>query len=75
MAISKRESLLARMEHLKRQLRAAQQEHDQRESKRAYRAVRAAGLTAADVERLLAQATKQPTKELSDDHSDHGSPE
>ena len=72
MKISKIESLAQRMQRLKDQLREAQQEHNQRESKRAFRAMRNAGLTAADVERLLAQVTQTQSKEVSDEHSDHG---
>lgn len=72
MKISKIESLAQRMQRLKDQLREAQQEHNQRESKRAFRAMRNAGLTAADVERLLARMTQTQSKEVSDEHSDHG---
>ena len=71
MKTSKIESLAQRMQRLKDQLRDAQQEHNQRESKRAFRAMRDAGLTAADVERLLAQVTQTQTKEASDEYSDH----
>ena len=72
MSTNKLESLAQRMQRLKGQLRDAQQEHNQRESKRAYRAMRNAGLTAADVERLLAQVTPTQSREVSDEHSDHG---
>ena len=72
MKTSKIESLAQRMQRLKDQLREAQQEHNQRESKRAFRAMRNAGLTAADVERLLARMTQTQSKEVSDEHSDHG---
>ena len=72
MKTSKLESLAQRMQRLKDQLRDAQQEHDQRDSKRAFRAMRNAGLTAADVERLLAQVTQTQSSEVSDEHSDHG---
>ena len=72
MSDKKLESLALRMQRLKRQFREAQQEHDQRESRRAFRAVRKAGLTAADVERLLAQMTQVQPKEVSDGYADHG---
>ena len=75
MKTSKLESLAQRMQRLKDQLRDAQQEHDQRESKRAFRAMRNAGLTAVDVERLLAQVTQTQSKEVSDEHADHGAVE
>ncbi len=72
MKTSKIESLAQRMQRLKDQLRDARQEHDQRESKRAFRAMRNAGLTAADVERLFSQVAKTQSMEVSDDHADHG---
>ncbi len=75
MKTSKLESLAQRMQRLKDQLREAQQEHNQRESKRAFRAMRNAGLTAADVECLLAQVSKTQMTEVSDDHADHGQAE
>ena len=68
---NKLESLAQRMQRLKDQLRDARLEHDQRESKRAFRAMRNAGLTAVDVERLLAQVTQTQIKEASDEYSDH----
>ena len=71
MKTSKLESLAQRMQRLKDQLREAQQEHDQRESKRAFRAMRNAGLSAADIERLLAQVAQTQTKEASYEYSDH----
>ena len=71
MKTNKLESLAQRMQRLKDQLRVAQQEHDQRESKRAFRAMRNAGLTAADVERLLAQVSQPRTNEVPNEHSDH----
>jgi len=74
MSKTKLESLARRMQHLKVQLREAQQEHDKRESRRAFRAVRKAGLTAADVERLLPQMTQVQSKEVSDEQ-DHRSAE
>ena len=49
MSDKKLESLTLRMQRLKDQLREAQQEHDQRESKRAFRVMRRAGLTAVDI--------------------------
>ena len=70
MKISKLESLAQRVQRLQGQLREAQQEHDQRESKRAFRAMRHAGLTATDIERLLAQMTQVQPKEVSDEQ-DH----
>ncbi len=74
MKTNKLESLAQRMQRLKGQLRDAQQEHNQRESKRAFRAMRNAGLTAADVERLLAQVTQLQPLEVSDEQ-DHRSAE
>lgn len=71
----KRERLAQRMAQLKELLHDAQLEHNRRESKRAFRAMRKAGLTAADVERLLAQVAKTQTKEVSDDRADHRSAE
>ena len=70
MKTSKIESLAQRMQRLRGQLRETQLEHNQRESKRAFRAMRNAGLTAADVERLLAQMTQVQPKEVSDEQ-DH----
>lgn len=67
MKTSKLESLAQRMQRLKDQLREAQQEHNRHESKRAFRAMRNAGLTAADVERLLAQVAKTQQTEVSDE--------
>lgn len=74
MSDKKLESLALRMQRLKDQLREAQHEHDQRESRRAFRAVRKAGLTATDVERLLAEMTHVQSKEVSDEQ-DHRSAE
>jgi hypothetical protein len=71
MTTSKIESLAQRMQRLKDQLCDAQREHDQQESRRAFRAIRRAGLTAVDVERLLAESTLSKAKEVSDDHADH----
>lgn len=67
MKISKIESLAQRMQRLKDQLREAQQEHNRHESKRAFRAMRRAGLTSVDVERLLAQVAKTQQAEVSDE--------
>ena len=75
MKTSKIESLAQRMQRLRGQLREAQLEHNRHESKRAFRAMRNAGLTATDVERLLAQVTQTQTKEASDEHPDHGAVE
>ena len=75
MKTSKLESLAQRMQRLKDQLREAQQEHNRRESRLAFRAMRKAGLTAADVERLLMQVAKTQPQEASDEHSDHSSAE
>ncbi len=76
MKTNKLESLVQRMQRLKDQLREAQQEHNHRESKRAFRAMRNAGLTAADVEKLLARISLVPiAEEASDDHADHRSAE
>ena len=75
MKTSKLESLAQRMQRLKDQLREAQQEHNQRESRRAFRAMRNAGLTAADVEHLLAQMANTQPREVSDDRADHHSAE
>lgn len=61
------DSLAQRMRRLKEQLRDAQHEHNLRESRRAYRAMRRAGLTAVDVEHLLAQMTSPSRQEVSDD--------
>lgn len=63
MATNKIQALALRMQRLKARLRDAQQEHDQHESRRAYRAMKRAGLTAADVERLLAQMTPAQSKD------------
>lgn len=75
MMTSKLESLAQRMQRLKDQLREAQQEHNRRESRLAFRAMRKAGLTAADVEHLLAQVAKTQSLEVSDVDSDHGQAE
>lgn len=71
MSDKKLESLALRMQRLKDQFREAQQEHDQRESKRAFRVMRRAGLTAVDIERLIAQMAKAQQKEVSDGYADH----
>ncbi|MCK9366798.1 MAG: hypothetical protein M0P72_06585 [Metallibacterium scheffleri] len=63
--------LAQRMQRLKEQLRDAQQERDRQESRRAFRAMRRAGLTAVDVERLFAQMANTSGKEVSDDRADH----
>lgn len=76
MTTNKLESLAQRMQRLQDQLREAQQEHNRRESKRAFRAMRRAGLTAADVEKLLARMSLVPIAgEVSDEHPDHRSAE